>query len=246
MDRQHISFVLGERLKALREERGLSHVDLTKQLNEKYGISVSRDSVMAYEIADESRAKASKLPNLGMRVEYLYCLADFYGVSFDYLLGKTDIPSPSLDIRKMCEQTALSRGIIKSLCANQKYAKPGTDGRIASISGFNAIFNPAHKLLYICGRLSEYVSFVRAADNVIESAKQDLSTLSADNESERVQKNNKWFLEINSALEDVRYSRFEIIDYLTELITAFARNNNVDDRSCGPDILYPENAESEY
>ena len=115
MERQNISFTLGERLKKLREERDLSHDKLIKQLYEKYNISLSRDSVMAYEIADEFRAKASKLPNLGMRVETLYYLASFYGVSVDYLLGKTDEPVPNITIRTICEQTRLSPEAVEKL-----------------------------------------------------------------------------------------------------------------------------------
>jgi len=86
-----------------------------KQLNDKYGISISRDSLMAYEISDETRAKASKLPNLGMRVEYLYCLADFFGVSLDYLLGREDVKSPDCNIRFMCKYTGLSENSIETL-----------------------------------------------------------------------------------------------------------------------------------
>ena len=115
MDRQRISFTLGNRLEELRKSKGLTHVALAKQLEEKYGITVSRDSLMSYEISSEFRAKASKLPNLGMRVEYLYCLADFYGVSFDYLLGKTDIMTPNTKIRDICEITGLSEESIKIL-----------------------------------------------------------------------------------------------------------------------------------
>ena len=115
MDRQAISFVLGQRLKDLREKRNLSHAELIKQLGDKYGISISRDSLMAYEIADEKRAKASKLPNLGMRVEYLYCLADFFGVSLDYLFGKTDVQTVDCDIQSACRYTGLSEGAITTI-----------------------------------------------------------------------------------------------------------------------------------
>lgn len=90
MDKKKISFTLGARLKELRQERGLSHVQLSRQLKDRYGISVSRDSLMAYEVADDTRSKSDKLPNLGMRVEYLYCLADFYEVSLDYLVGNSN------------------------------------------------------------------------------------------------------------------------------------------------------------
>lgn len=116
MDRQRVSFTMGQRLKDLREGCDLSHVDLIKQLSEKYGISISRDSLMAYEIADQTRAKASKLPNLGMRVEYLYCLADFFGVSIDYLLGKTDIKSVDANLQSVCGYTGLSECAIKNIC----------------------------------------------------------------------------------------------------------------------------------
>ncbi len=108
MDRQRVSFTLGKRLRELRENRGLSHVELIKQLNKKYGVSISRDSIMAYEISDKSRAKAEKLPNMGMRVEFIYCLADFYEVSLDYLFGRAENPVPDINIRKICEQTGLS------------------------------------------------------------------------------------------------------------------------------------------
>lgn len=115
MDKKQTSFTLGARLKELRQEHGLSHVQLSNQLKDKYNISVSRDSLMAYEVADDTRSKANKLPNLGMRVEYLYCLADFYGVSIDYLLGKTDIVSASMKTREVCEYTGLSEKSIESL-----------------------------------------------------------------------------------------------------------------------------------
>lgn len=115
MDKQAISFVMGKRLKELREERGLSHDKLIRQLNERYEISVSRDSVMAYEISDESRAKASKLPNMGMRVETLYCLADFYGVSLDYLLGKTDVIAINGDLAQAARYTGLPAASIGKL-----------------------------------------------------------------------------------------------------------------------------------
>ena len=115
MDKQNISFTLGKRLKELREERGLSHVDLAKQLGDRYGLTVSRDSLMAYEIADDTRAKASKLPNLGMRVEYLYCLADFYGVSLDYLLGKTNVRAPDSTVQSICKYTGLSEYAVENL-----------------------------------------------------------------------------------------------------------------------------------
>ena len=85
------SLIMAERLKQLRKERKLSHVALSTALNQAYGIDISRDSLMSYEVTDPNHSKPYK--NEGMRVEYLRCLADFYGVSADYLLGLTNDPS---------------------------------------------------------------------------------------------------------------------------------------------------------
>ena len=85
------SIIMAKRLKKLREEKKISHVSLSNAIKEKYGIDISRDSLMSYEVSDPNHSKAYK--NDGMRVEYLRCLADFYGVSADYLLGFTNEPN---------------------------------------------------------------------------------------------------------------------------------------------------------
>ncbi|MCI7727893.1 MAG: hypothetical protein MSH58_12305 [Clostridiales bacterium] len=82
------SFIMAKRLKELREEKKLSHISLSKALKEQYGIDISRDSLMCYEVSDPHHTKAYK--NEGMRVEYLRCFSEFYDVSSDYLLGLTD------------------------------------------------------------------------------------------------------------------------------------------------------------
>ncbi len=84
------SFIMAERLKRLREEKGLSHDKLSKALFENYGVKISSDSLINYEVTNENHTKAYK--NQGMRVEYLRCFADFYGVSADYILGQIDDP----------------------------------------------------------------------------------------------------------------------------------------------------------
>lgn len=86
------SLIMAQRLKDLRTERGLSHESLRKALMEKYEIDISIDSLKNYEVYKVPHAKAYK--NEGMRVEYLRCLADFYGVSADYILG-ADVPKSS-------------------------------------------------------------------------------------------------------------------------------------------------------
>lgn len=101
------SFIMAKRLQVLRKGKdNMSHAKLSATLKEKYGIDISSDSLMNYEVATESHTKAFK--NLGMSVKYLRCLADFFGVSTDYLLGLVDNPSPDQSIVAVCQYTGLS------------------------------------------------------------------------------------------------------------------------------------------
>lgn len=115
MDKQEMSFEIGSRLKSLREEKHLSYQGLADALLKKYGIKISKDSLRDYEICSDYRSKAKSLPNLGMRTEYLIALSDFYEVSTDYLLCKTDVRSQDIQVREICRYTGLSENTIELL-----------------------------------------------------------------------------------------------------------------------------------
>lgn len=66
----------GERLRLLRNNKGLSQQDFAKQ------ISLSKSSVNMYE-------RNEREPNL----ETLEKIADYFNVDLDYLLGKSDFPN---------------------------------------------------------------------------------------------------------------------------------------------------------
>lgn len=85
------SYVMAQRLKMLRLNKGLTHEGLSKALQEVCHVNISVDSLKIYEIAQVDHPKARK--NEGMRAEYVRALAMFYGVSADYLLGIGDEPS---------------------------------------------------------------------------------------------------------------------------------------------------------
>ena len=104
--------VLADRLRELRKEKGLSWDSLAETLKAKYEIQIHRDTLKFYE-AKKGNSKAGN--NKAMKAEYLYCLADFYGVSVDYLLGRTDTRSPDADIKAVCEFTGLSEQAVTSL-----------------------------------------------------------------------------------------------------------------------------------
>lgn len=68
---------LGKRLRELRLEKGLNQIDIANMLG------VERSTYGKYETGDSS-------PDY----EKLIQLSDFYQVSIDYLLGKTDVKDP--------------------------------------------------------------------------------------------------------------------------------------------------------
>ena len=109
--------VLADRLRELRKEKGLSWDSLAETLKAQYEIQIHRDTLKFYE-AKKGHSKAGN--NRAMKAEYLYCLADFYGVSVDYLLGRTDTRSPDADIKAVCEFTGLSEQAVTSLKAYSK------------------------------------------------------------------------------------------------------------------------------
>ena len=105
--------ILATRLKELRNERGLSHVKLGEALAEQYGVLISKDSLINYEVAEDNHVKAGS--SINMRVEYLFYLADFYGVSLDYLLGKIDDRSVDADERVAVKYTGLGQEALQNI-----------------------------------------------------------------------------------------------------------------------------------
>ena len=65
------------RLRDLREDKDLKQADIAKLL------TVHQTTYSDYE-----------LNKLNIPVSVLHTLADFYGVSVDYLLGRTDVSTP--------------------------------------------------------------------------------------------------------------------------------------------------------
>jgi transcriptional regulator with XRE-family HTH domain len=84
-----------ERLKELREARGLSQEALADTLG------IPRSSITHYEKPEQGEKE--RLP----RRARLEQIADFFGVSVDYLLDRTDDPSPSDKKDKTDELTSI-------------------------------------------------------------------------------------------------------------------------------------------
>jgi transcriptional regulator with XRE-family HTH domain len=78
---------VAKRLKNLRTEQQITFEELANKLNKRYPfISISVDTLKKYEVYLDNRSRTGAVS--GMRIEYLYMLADFYNVSADYILGR--------------------------------------------------------------------------------------------------------------------------------------------------------------
>lgn len=124
--RDELSSGIACRLKELREswaeereqEKKLSHAALSEKLRQKYNILIHPDTLKFYE-AGINTSKGYN--NLGMKLETLFLLADFYGVSVDYIMGRDPYPlsdKARRNISNIC--TSPYRDILNDLLASPK------------------------------------------------------------------------------------------------------------------------------
>ena len=85
------------RLKRLRESKKLSHDKLSAEIEDRYGVHIDRKTLINYEKAETLSSKPEAVK--GMNITRLTALADYYGVSTDYLLGVSDCPSIRKDVK---------------------------------------------------------------------------------------------------------------------------------------------------
>ena len=90
--------IFSKRLLELRESRELSRQTAAD------GLQISRASLEYYE-------KGLRLPDIC----FLDKIADFYGVSADYLLGRTSVKSTDIDLKAVCEYIGLSENAVTKI-----------------------------------------------------------------------------------------------------------------------------------
>lgn len=109
------------RLKELRIEKGLSHAKLKEELEKRYeDFTISELSLKKYEVTDENHRDAKSV--CGMKTEYIYYFADFYGVTTDYIIGRSDCREIYAD--DILKQTGLSETAIKVLSKHTEVNMP--------------------------------------------------------------------------------------------------------------------------
>lgn len=149
MDNKERSFEMATRLKALREENGLSFRDLSKALSEE-GITVSKDSLMNYEISEEHRSRSQDFPNLKMKSETLLALASLYGVSTDYLLCLSDAKTNNEEVASVAEYLGITAKAAESLMTANKMGADDApfdfNVHVYSTEGLSRLFESHHFL----------------------------------------------------------------------------------------------------
>ena len=90
---------IGETLKMLREEHDLTMDMLVIDLNQRYNIEINKSQLSRWERNEND-------PSLALAAK----LADYYGVSVDFLLGLTPVRVPA---RILAYNTLISKGLKK-------------------------------------------------------------------------------------------------------------------------------------
>lgn len=108
-----------QRLHSLREEKGLTYDKLSTEIHKTCNVSISADSLSNYEVtATDNHAKSKKV--LGMKIEFLHALAQYYNVSADFLLGLTENKTTDKDLDAVCQYTGLSESAISQFSILQQ------------------------------------------------------------------------------------------------------------------------------
>lgn len=107
--------MFGKRLESLRKDAGLSQAELGRQLGEKYGeeFCLSQTVISAYE-------KGIREPS---NVLVYVKVADFFGVTTDFLLGADDKKNTSLLDEVQRQLSTLSEDTLQELLNYVLYLK---------------------------------------------------------------------------------------------------------------------------
>jgi len=92
--------VFAKRLKRLRTEKDLTLHEFAKILSERYSVGVTYGSLGNYE-------RASRIPDLYL----LSCLAEFFDVTTDFLLGKSDLRDTNVIQTTMFDENSIKKEI---------------------------------------------------------------------------------------------------------------------------------------
>lgn len=118
-----------KRIKTLRKEKGKTQKEVAE------GARILPATYSRYEVGE-------RLPT----VDILNNIADYYGVTTDYLLGRTNIKTPEIETRAACEMLGLSETVL-NLLAKKSKLESSNEVFSTLIMNFLVTYQPSIKLL---------------------------------------------------------------------------------------------------
>lgn len=112
--------IFAVKLRGLFEDRNKTHRELAEYIENVTGESVTRQAIGQW-------CNGNTCPNL----KTVPIIADFFGVSCDYLLTDTEIETPNAEITAICKYTGLSQYAAMTLKSDFALDKPYTPKRDA-------------------------------------------------------------------------------------------------------------------
>lgn len=147
--------IIGDRIGILLIERGIKQ----KELAQRIGVA---DNIISYFV------KGTRTPNMQQTVD----IADFFDVSTDYLLGRTDIRTADVQIKQICKITGLSEKAYKTLRGAKDLSNHTWD---VSSSAYNCFLDMIEEDYYF--RMCVFLSNAIAEIKRINSYKKKNRTL---------------------------------------------------------------------
>lgn len=193
--------VFAIKIRNLFEESGNTHGKLAEYIEKKTGESVTRQAVGQW-------CNGNSCPNL----KIVPVIADFFGVSTDYLLTNTGIKSSKIEITGVCEYTGLSEKAVRNI--QNAYHKPITEGEnilfegIDSILSGTLILSLALSCMYLQKKSAELISSLPLSFEAIVIASQKLN--------------------VDSEI---------LIDYIYSMISSYTEQKNIKEKEKECDLL---------
>lgn len=120
-ERENATFAVN--LRKLFEDKKATHNELACFIKEKTGDSITRQAVGQW-------CNGNSSPNL----KTVPVIAEFFGVSSDYLLGMSEVRSTDVDIKAVCKYTGLSEKSVRVLLSACKYDAYCPNGKLKKYS----------------------------------------------------------------------------------------------------------------
>jgi len=174
-----------KRLILLREQHGITQQELADQLE------ITRQSLSLYEKAERT-----------INIELLAKIADFFNVTTDYLMGRTEVSSMEADIQIACKVTGLKNDYIETL-------KAATNERINNKNSSDKTFIDAINALFYGITRKPMVLY-----NIIDLLENDIKLVNSEIDKNAINEINTSMQGLGVVLSHREY--FEIIKQMTK------------------------------